>query len=157
MSRKPLSRILLVEDDPDVQVVASLALSEIGGLVVEVCGSALEALTTAPVFQPDLILMDVMMPGMDGIAALEALRKDPRVAATPVVFMTARAQSHEVARYRAPHFGVGVHFRVHQEAADDDHAGLVQVAADHGEDAVLLGVFANGDEVRRVVDRLVAP
>jgi len=101
MSRKPLSRILLVEDDPDVQVVASLALSEIGGLVVEVCGSALEALTAAPVFQPDLILMDVMMPGMDGIAALEALRKDPRVAETPVVFMTARAQSHEVARYRA--------------------------------------------------------
>ncbi len=101
MSRKPLSRVLLVEDDPDVQVVASLALSEIGGLLVEVCGSALEALSAAPVFQPDLILLDVMMPGMDGIAALEALRKDPRMAATPVVFMTARAQSHEVARYRA--------------------------------------------------------
>jgi two-component system, OmpR family, response regulator len=100
MSRKQLSRVLLVEDDPDIQVVASLALSEIGRLVVKVCGSAREALEAAPSFRPDLILLDVMMPGMDGIAALKALREDPALAGTPVVFMTARAQSHEIARYK---------------------------------------------------------
>lgn len=100
MPREPLRRVLLVEDDPDIQIVASLALSDVGGLVVKVCGSAQEALDAAPSFGPDLILLDVMMPGMDGIAALRALRENPALAATPVVFMTARAQSHEIARYK---------------------------------------------------------
>ena len=100
MAGRELSRVLVVEDDPDIQVVASLALSDVGGLVVEVCGSAREALETARSFRPDLILLDVMMPEMDGIAAFEALREDEGLAGTPVVFMTARAQSHEVARYR---------------------------------------------------------
>jgi CheY-like chemotaxis protein len=97
---RPLTRILLVEDDPDIQVVTSLSLSKIGGFTVKVCGSAAEALEAAPGFVPDLILLDVMMPGMDGPAALTALRRIPATAATPVVFMTARAQPHEVARFK---------------------------------------------------------
>jgi CheY-like chemotaxis protein len=99
VTERALERILLVEDDPDIQVVASLALSSIGGFTVEVCGSAVEALRTAPGFAPDLILLDVMMPGMDGPTALRALRELPETASTPVIFMTAKIQTQEVAQY----------------------------------------------------------
>ena len=101
MTHRALNRILLVEDDPDIQVVVSLTLSRIGGFTVEVCSSAAEAFDVAPSFAPDLILLDVMMPEMDGPAALEALRRIPKTAATPVVFMTAKIQPQEIARYRA--------------------------------------------------------
>ena len=100
MTSRPLTRILLVEDDPDIQMVASLALSRIGGFEVRISGSALEALREAPGFDPDLILLDVMMPGMDGPAALAALRSLPATAGTPVIFMTAKIQPHEMAQYR---------------------------------------------------------
>jgi two-component system OmpR family response regulator len=100
MARAALKRILLVEDDPDIQTVAELALSAIGGFTVEVCGSAKDALERAPGFLPDLVLLDVMMPGMDGPSALKALRQLPETSKTPVVFMTARAQPHEVAHYK---------------------------------------------------------
>jgi two-component system OmpR family response regulator len=96
-----LERILLVEDDPDIQVVASLALSKLGGFAVQVSGSATEALRAAPGFAPDLILLDVMMPGMDGPATLAALRELPATAATPIIFMTAKIQPHEMDHYRA--------------------------------------------------------
>ncbi len=91
-----LSRILLVEDDPDIQTVARLSLSGIGGFTVEVCGSGPEAIAVAPRFRPQLILLDVMMPGMDGPTTLKALRELPETASTPVVFLTARAQPHEI-------------------------------------------------------------
>src|SRR4051794_40114221 len=61
----PLARVLLVEDDPDTQIIASFALTR-GGFTIEVCGTGAEALETAPVFAPDLILLDVMLPFMDG-------------------------------------------------------------------------------------------
>jgi two-component system OmpR family response regulator len=100
VSDRPLRRILLVEDDPDVQVVTEFALSSAGGFSVAVCGSAREALEKAEGFAPDLILLDVMMAGMDGPSALRALRQLPATAETPVVFMTAKVQPHEIARYR---------------------------------------------------------
>jgi two-component system, OmpR family, response regulator len=95
-----LKRILLVEDDPDIQTVTSLALGSFGGYTVKVCGSASEAIESAAAFAPDLILLDVMMPGMDGVATLSALREIAEVAATPVVFLTAKVQPHDVARYK---------------------------------------------------------
>jgi two-component system OmpR family response regulator len=100
MARTALTSVLLVEDDPDIQLVAYLALADIGGLKVEVCGTGREALSVAPRFRPDLILLDVMMPDMDGVAALHALRAGPETGKIPVVFMTARAQQHELDRYR---------------------------------------------------------
>ena len=72
----------------------------IGGLTVEVCGSAQEAIDRAPRFGPDMIVLDVMMPGIDGFATFEALRRIPTLSRTPVVFMTARAQAQDLARYR---------------------------------------------------------
>ena len=100
MTFSALRRILFVEDDPDIQVVATMALESLGGFAVLACGSGNEALSRFSEFSPDLVLLDVMMPDMDGPATLEALRRLPHAAATPVVFMTARVQAHEVARYR---------------------------------------------------------
>jgi two-component system, OmpR family, response regulator len=100
LTRSGLARILLVEDDPDIQLVASLTLSGLGGFDVKVCGSAGEALQSAAAFAPDLILLDVMMPGMDGPTALRAFRHLEPLQATPVIFMTAKVQALELARYR---------------------------------------------------------
>lgn len=77
-----------------------LALSEVEGFEVEVCESGREALDKAPRFAPDLILLDVMMPELDGPGTLKALRRMPQLAATPVIFLTVRAQPSEVAEYR---------------------------------------------------------
>ena len=100
MTAPVLRRILFVEDDPDIQVVAGMALESLGGFAVLSCGSGSEALSRASEFSPDLILLDVMMPGMDGPATLQALRRLPDTVRTPVVFMTARVQPQEIARYR---------------------------------------------------------
>src|SRR4029079_10189325 len=100
MNTPALRRILFVEDDPDIQVIATMALEAVGGFSVLTCGSGPEAVERLPAFSPDLVLLDVMMPGMDGPEILQALRRLPEAAATPVVFMTARVQANEVARYR---------------------------------------------------------
>jgi two-component system OmpR family response regulator len=99
MSAPPLRRILFVEDDPDIQVVATMALESLGGFAVLACGSGTEALSRFDGFAPDLVLLDVMMPGMDGPSTLAALRRLPS-GGVPVVFMTARVQAHEIADYR---------------------------------------------------------
>ncbi len=100
MTDATLQRILFVEDDPDIQTVARMALEAVGGFTVQVCSHGGEALDKVAGFSPDLILLDVMMPGMDGPATLEALRRLPEASEVPVVFMTAKVQAQEVARYR---------------------------------------------------------
>ncbi|MBD1899929.1 response regulator [Trichocoleus sp. DQ-A3] len=100
MTTPSLTRILLVEDDPDIQTVACLGLKVVGGFTVEVCSSGSEAIQKAPIFAPDLILLDVMMPGMDGMTTLKALRELPQTLRTPVIFLTAKVQTHEVAYYK---------------------------------------------------------
>lgn len=98
---KTLARILYVEDEPDIRMVAQMALEAVGGFTVIACPSGSEALAAAPTAQADLLLLDVMMPGMDGPSTLKALRALPATAATPVIFMTAKVQAAEVAQYRA--------------------------------------------------------
>ncbi len=93
-----LQRILMVDDDSDIRTVAEISLTAVGGFTVEVCGSGREALERAPAFGPDLILLDVMMPGMDGPTTLKGLREIPALAQTPVIFMTAKVQPQEVAQ-----------------------------------------------------------
>lgn len=100
MKDPSLRRILFVEDDPDIQTVAKMALEAIGGFHVLACGSGSEALSRLGDFSPDLVLLDVMMPGMDGPATLAALREIPAGRGLPVVFMTSRVQAQEVAAYR---------------------------------------------------------
>lgn len=96
-----LKKILYVEDEPDIQAVASIALADVGGFTLEVCSSGKEALSKAAAFKPDLLLLDVMMPAMDGPSVLEALRQLPETANTPAIFMTAKVQTHEVAHFKA--------------------------------------------------------
>ena len=91
--------MLVVDDEPDILAVIRITLRARGGFEVEVCRSGEEALELARRFAPDLILLDVMMPGIDGPKTLEALRDDPQTAATPVVFMTAKTMPNETARY----------------------------------------------------------
>lgn len=91
-----LRRVLWVEDERDIHEIARLALELIGGLVVKTCSSGPEALADVVEFAPDLILLDVMMPGMDGPATLQALRQIPAVAQVPIAFMTAKTDPTEI-------------------------------------------------------------
>ncbi len=100
MRQQELHRILLVEDEVDIQMVARLALEDIGGFEVEVCGSGEEALERAPQWAPQLVLLDIMLPGIDGLTTFARMAKDPRLCHIPVVFMTARAQLAEMEEYR---------------------------------------------------------
>ena len=95
-----LARIMMVEDEPDIQAIARIALETVGGLTVEMCSSGREALEKAPAYKPELILMDVMMPGMDGPSTLKELRVRPDTKAIPVIFMTAKVQPQEVANFK---------------------------------------------------------
>jgi CheY-like chemotaxis protein len=94
-------RTLSVDDEPDIREIIDLALSLDPLFVVRECSSGREALKDAVDWRPDLILLDVMMPIMDGPATLAELRADRRTAMIPVVFMTARAQTHEQQRFKS--------------------------------------------------------
>ena len=94
-------RILHVEDEPDIREVVKISLLLDPDITVKSCDGAACALTEAADWQPDIILMDAVMPVMDGTQILAQLREDKRTAAIPVVFMTARAQESEIERFRA--------------------------------------------------------
>jgi CheY-like chemotaxis protein len=96
-----LNRITYVEDEPDIREVAQIALETLGGFTLDVCVNGIEAVEKAPAFEPDLILLDVMMPGMDGIETFQKLRRNPKLAETPIVFMTAKAHPGEIEKYSA--------------------------------------------------------
>jgi two-component system, OmpR family, response regulator len=93
-----LQRISFVEDDPDIRAITEIALIELGGFTLDVSASGAEAVLKTASFNPHLILLDVMMPGMDGIATLRKLREKSELADTPVVFMTAKAMPDEIER-----------------------------------------------------------
>ena len=94
-----LQRILYVEDEPDIQAVARLALELVGGFTVKVCSSGEEALREAEAFDPQMVLLDVMMRVRDGPGTRRALREKAALQTVPVAFMTAKVQPQEVARY----------------------------------------------------------
>ena len=100
MPSTTLKKILYVEDEPDIRTIARIALETVGKLEVKVCASGQEALNEVAAFSPDCILLDVMMPGMDGPTTLAALRKLPGCAAIPAIFMTAKVQPAEVEQYK---------------------------------------------------------
>jgi two-component system, OmpR family, response regulator len=96
-----LQRILYVEDEPDIQQVAEVALEMVGGFTLNTCSSGEEAMKEALSFKPELFLLDVMMPGMDGPTTLKALRTQPGLADIPVIFMTAKVQPSEVVELKS--------------------------------------------------------
>ena len=101
MSSEQLCRIVYVEDEPDIQAVARIALEAVGGFSVLICSSGIEALEKAEAFKPDLLLLDVMMPGMDGPSVLAALRNKPALQQVPAMFMTAKVQPAEVVHFKS--------------------------------------------------------
>lgn len=98
---KPLS-ILFVDDDDDIREIVVLALSLDPAVTLRAMASAREALNMlAAGYRPDVALLDVMMPGMDGPTLLDQLGRLPATANIPVIFMTAKARQADVALYRA--------------------------------------------------------
>ena len=98
--KRQLKKILYVEDEADIRLIVQIALEDVGGFELKSCSSGLEAIAEVEDFEPDLILLDVMMPGLDGPATLKELHKLPAVKKIPVIFMTARIQEKEIAQYK---------------------------------------------------------
>lgn len=96
-----LQTVLLVEDNADIRMIAKTALEMVGGLKVRACESGAEALAALAEFRPQLVLLDVMMPDMDGPGVLKELRRRPDTAAVPIVFLTAKAGASELQRLRS--------------------------------------------------------
>lgn len=94
-------RILHVDDEPDIRELVDMSLALNSDFQVRACSSGAEAVKTAAEWSPYLILLDVMMPGMDGPTTLTTLRENQKTAEIPVVFMTARAQAREVEEFIA--------------------------------------------------------
>ncbi|WP_299415617.1 response regulator [uncultured Sulfitobacter sp.] len=94
-------KLLHVEDDADIREIAKLSLELSGDFDVTQCESGPDALALVQEYTPDVILLDMMMPGMTGKEALVQMRKIPKLAETPAVFMTARAQVSELEELRA--------------------------------------------------------
>jgi two-component system, OmpR family, response regulator len=99
-----IRKILLVDDDQDLRRIAQLSLQNVGKWDVVLASCGPDALQLAQREQPDLILLDVMMPEMDGPETLSRLRADRATATIPVIFLTAKIQVHEVDHYMK--FGV---------------------------------------------------
>ena len=93
------SKILYVDDEDDIREIAQISLELEPEFEVRPCSSGSQALEEAVRWQPDLILLDVMMPGMDGPQTLQRLGENEATASIPVVFITARTQTHEVERF----------------------------------------------------------
>lgn len=100
MNINPLKNILYAEDESDIREIAKIALEDIGGFSVTYCSNGLEVLEKAKNIKFDLIILDVMMPELDGPAVLQELRKLSSFESIPAIFMTAKIQPDEIAKYK---------------------------------------------------------
>lgn len=94
-------RILYIDDEADIREIAQMALELDPEFAVRTCASGREGIAAARDWEPALILLDVMMPELDGTAVLRLLRGDPSTSKIPIVFITARTQAQEAAHLRA--------------------------------------------------------
>ena len=94
-------KALVVDDESDIREVARLSLKLIGGWTVFAAGSGTEAVEQATLHSPDVILLDMMMPGIDGIETLRRLSQDPGTLHIPVIFLTAKAQIDDRKRFES--------------------------------------------------------
>ena len=100
MTVRTLQSLLYVDDDADIREIVQMSLSLEGDVVVHCSDGGERALVKMRVERPDLVVLDVMMPGMDGPAILRRMRADDELKDIPVIFMTAKANPQEVARFR---------------------------------------------------------
>lgn len=94
-------KVLLIDDEDDIRTIARLSLGRIGGLDVVTVPTGAQGVATAAAERPDVILLDVMMPSMDGPTTLAALKESADTAGIPVVFLTAKAMSSEIERLKS--------------------------------------------------------
>lgn len=92
-------RILIIDDEDDIREVAAMSLETVAGWEVMVANSGSQGLARAAMYRPDAILLDVMMPGMDGPTTFRELRKNPVTAQIPVFFLTAKVQAADRRRF----------------------------------------------------------
>lgn len=92
---RPVPLVLVVDDEPDIRALLELTLQHVAGWRVEVASSGTQALERVPELAPDVVLLDVMMPGLDGPETARRLAADPRSAAVPVILLTAKARPGE--------------------------------------------------------------
>jgi CheY-like chemotaxis protein len=97
----PRLRVLYVDDEPDIREVVELALGLDPSLWVRSCSSGTQALAAAADWSPDIILCDVVMPGLNGPETLARLRACPQTADIPFVFMTSRVQARELEQFKS--------------------------------------------------------
>jgi CheY-like chemotaxis protein len=95
-----MKKVLIIDDEEDVRYIVQMSLGRVGQMMVVEATSGEEGLALAKREQPSFILLDMMMPGMDGAAVFRALRAEPDTAAIPVVFLTAKAMIGEVQRLK---------------------------------------------------------
>jgi CheY-like chemotaxis protein len=100
LATNELRTVLYVDDEPDIREIVEMSLSLIDHLNVHTRPSGESALADIESIAPDMLLIDVMMPGLDGPATVARLREQPRRASLPFVFMTAKAMPQEVARFK---------------------------------------------------------
>ena len=100
MKGRPLQSLLYVDDDPDIREIVEMSLGLDGSVSVSLSAGGEQALDIMRSQRPDLVVLDVMMPGMDGPAILQRMRADPELQHIPVIFMTAKANPQEAARFR---------------------------------------------------------
>ena len=91
MPERPLNRICYVEDDEDIQRIVRMSLERVGKMTVEVVGDSTRAIDAMTAFRPDLVMLDWMMPALDGPALFKQMKLRPETSALPVVFITAKA------------------------------------------------------------------
>jgi two-component system OmpR family response regulator len=96
-----IRKVLLVDDEEDIRTIGQICLSRVGGWETILAASGEEALRLAVSERPDVVLLDVMMPGMDGPTVLATLRANPLTATIPVVFLTAKVQRGDLGHYVA--------------------------------------------------------
>lgn len=89
---KRLERVLCVDDESDIQLIVLWSLEDVGGLTVHTSNSGAQACMIAPAFAPDLIMLDIQMPGMNGWQTIAALRAIPHTATTPIILLSASQQ-----------------------------------------------------------------
>jgi CheY-like chemotaxis protein len=96
MPERPLQRICYVEDDEDIQRIVRMSLERIGHMSVEIVTDPLRAIDVMKAWAPDLVMLDWMMPGMDGPALFRQMKQLPETASLPVVFITAKATQRDM-------------------------------------------------------------
>ena len=101
MPAQPLTRVCYVEDDVDIQKIVRMSLERIGKMTVEVIGDPLAAIEVIKAFKPELVMLDWMMPAMDGPTLYRKMKQVPEVRDLPVVFITAKASQRELDELRA--------------------------------------------------------